>query len=516
MIKANSFNKQDNDAQLKKVLHAAINEITSVLGADKASLFLLDGAQNILVLDSSFNEHTLNLRGLRLPIGEGVAGKVAFNKTPVLVKDIKSDSRFECNGYRKYHTDSFISIPLMTSRGLIAVISVSDKHDRKPFEAKDLEYAISICKIATMVLDNSFVCEHIKECQEIPSEENVNLKYQLQDPDRDSFYDMVGKSPAMQKIYNLIETICTTRATVLVYGESGTGKRMIAHALHNFNEQERVKPFVEVSCGALSETLLESELFGHVKGSFTGAFKDRVGRFEMADGGTIFLDEIDAFSPLLQVKLLRVLQDGEFERVGETKTSKVNVRVIAATNQNLQELILKGKFREDLYYRLNIICIDIPPLRKRKEDISILAEHFIKKHSVHTGQKINGISKEAHSVLLNYNWPGNIRELENVIERAVILTRSNLIMPQDFPERLDHQKPIVNNKDHDQNHLNLKDALQSPEKDFIVKTLESVKWNRTQAAKALGVERTTLYKKMRKFGLLKDDSLFLSLPSESR
>jgi len=307
----------------------------------------------------------------------------------------------------------------------------------------------------------------------------------------------------MQKIYTLIEAIATTRATVLIHGESGTGKRLIAHAIHKYNEKERGKPFVEVSCGALTETLLESELFGHVKGAFTGAIKDRMGRFELADGGSIFLDEIDAFSPALQVKLLRVLQEGEFERVGDTKTVKVDVRVIAATNQNLQDLITHGKFRKDLFYRLNIISIEIPPLRERKTDIPLLIEDFIKKHSKHMSKKIEGISKEALSILMDYNWPGNVRELENVIERAVILSKETIITPLDFPEFLN-----IKTKDESSDKaLGLKDALKSPEKVLILKALESVSWNRNEAAKALGINRTTLYKKMHRYGLLKVNQL---------
>jgi len=332
-------------------------------------------------------------------------------------------------------------------------------------------------------------------------EENTRLKQELSATKRDRFHDMVGKDDKMQKIYTLIEAIASTRATVLIHGESGTGKRLIAHAIHKYNEQERGKPFVEVSCGALTETLLESELFGHVKGSFTGAIKDRVGRFELADGGTIFLDEIDAFSPALQVKLLRVLQDGEFERVGDTKTFKVDVRVIAATNQNLEELITQGKFRKDLFYRLNVISIEVPPLRDRKIDIPLLIEDFIKKHTRHTNRNIVGLSDEAAAILMNYNWPGNIRELENVIERSVILSKGMVITPDAFPEFLDRAKTVdeiaISN-----GSLNLKDALKSPEKDLILKTLNSVNGNKSEAASLLGINRTTLYKKMLKLGLL--------------
>ncbi|MFH1355396.1 MAG: sigma-54 dependent transcriptional regulator [Candidatus Omnitrophota bacterium] len=335
------------------------------------------------------------------------------------------------------------------------------------------------------------------------TKENIKLKEQLSSKERTRFYNIVGKDEKMQKIYNLIDAITATRATVLIHGESGTGKRLIAEAVHHYNEQERGKPFVEVSCGALTETLLESELFGHAKGAFTGAIRDNIGRFELADGGSIFLDEIDAFSPALQVKLLRVLQEGEFERVGDTKTMKVDVRVIAATNQDLQELIKKGKFRTDLYYRLNIIAIELPPLRERKGDIPLLVDNFIKRHTQHLKKKINSISKEAITILMNYNWPGNIRELENIIERAIILSKGSSIIPDDLPEFLsnapsDHK---ILNAD---GELRLKDALESPEKVLILKALNSMNWSRNEAAKILGINRTTLYKKMQKYGLLKN------------
>ncbi|MFH1413947.1 MAG: sigma-54 dependent transcriptional regulator [Candidatus Omnitrophota bacterium] len=335
------------------------------------------------------------------------------------------------------------------------------------------------------------------------TKENIKLKEQLSNKERIRFYNIVGKDEKMQKIYNLIDAITATRATVLIHGESGTGKRLIAEAVHHYNEQERGKPFVEVSCGALTETLLESELFGHAKGAFTGAIRDNIGRFELADGGSIFLDEIDAFSPALQVKLLRVLQEGEFERVGDTKTMKVDVRVIAATNQDLQELIKKGKFRTDLYYRLNIIAIELPPLRERKGDIPLLVDNFIKRHTQHLKKKITSISKEAITILMNYNWPGNIRELENVIERAIILSKGSSIVPEDLPEFLSSMpsdQKILNAD----GELRLKDALESPEKGLILKALNSVNWSRNEAAKILGINRTTLYKKMQKYGLLKN------------
>lgn len=332
--------------------------------------------------------------------------------------------------------------------------------------------------------------------------ENLSLKAQLSASKKERFYNIVGKSQKMQKIYTLIEAIANTRATVLIYGESGTGKRLIAHAIHKCNELEREKPFIEVSCGALTETLLESELFGHAKGAFTGAIKDKIGRFELADGGSIFLDEIDAFSPNLQVKLLRVLQEGEFERVGDTKTLKVDVRVIAATNQNLEELIAQGKFRKDLYYRLNIICIELPPLRERKEDIPLLVQDFINKHTKHINKKIDQVSEEAYEVLARYDWPGNIRELENVIERATILSKEHIVGPTDLPDYLVAAQASAESSGQDADKLGLKEALMNPEKELIMKALSAVDWNRNEASRTLGINRTTLYKKMVKYGLL--------------
>jgi DNA-binding NtrC family response regulator len=354
------------------------------------------------------------------------------------------------------------------------------------------------------IVDNEIklVIERLIQQKQL-QEENIKLKEQLAVTQRQRFHNIVGKDEKMQKIYTLIEAIATTRATVLIHGESGTGKRLIAHAIHKYNEEERDKPFIEVSCGALTETLLESELFGHVRGAFTGAIKDKPGRFSLANGGSIFLDEIDAFTPALQVKLLRVLQEGEFERVGDNKTAKVDVRVIAATNQDLEQLIAQGKFRKDLFYRLNIISIEIPPLRERKQDVPLLVDDFIKKHSRHIRKKIEGVSSQAMETLMAYSWPGNIRELENVIERAIILTKGPAIVPEDLPDSLNHRKEkealLEGN-----NLLKLKEALKDPEKELILKALESVNWNRNEAAKILGINRTTLYKKMHKLGLLKN------------
>ena len=323
----------------------------------------------------------------------------------------------------------------------------------------------------------------------------------------DPFAGIVGTHPSINRIIEMIRSIAPSSATILLEGESGTGKRVIAHAIHHADPKRRTQPFIEVSCGALPETLLESELFGHVRGAFTGAIRDKQGRFELADGGTILLDEIDAFSPALQVKLLRVLQERVFERVGDTRVMRVDVRIIAATNQHLPTLVKQGTFREDLYYRLNVIAMRLPSLRERASDLPVLIEHFIKRSSRATGKAVTGIAEEALQRLSRYAWPGNVRQLENVIERAVILTRHAKIGLEDLPDDLVDAPAASNGSDGEsqprlpQQGPALKEALKHPERELILKVLAEVRWNRSEAAKRLGIHRSTLYHKLRKLSL---------------
>jgi transcriptional regulator with PAS, ATPase and Fis domain len=301
----------------------------------------------------------------------------------------------------------------------------------------------------------------------------------------------------MQKIYQIIDSVANTNATILITGESGTGKGLVAKAIHENDPNRKNNPFVEVSCGALSETLLESELFGHIKGAFTGAIKDKEGRFELAKGGTIFLDEIDVFSPALQVKLLRVLQDGVFERVGDTRTRKTDARIIVATNQDLTDLVAKGQFREDLYYRINVISIKLPPLRERNGDINLLVKHFVEFYNQNNNKKITDISDEVRNLFLLYQWPGNIRELENAIEGAVIMTKGTTINKWDIPCFSKFSSPVATISP--SNGKSLKQVLEQPERNLILSILEECNWNRNKAAKKLGINRTTLYNKMKKY-----------------
>ena len=321
---------------------------------------------------------------------------------------------------------------------------------------------------------------------------------------------IIGKTPRIRLIFELIETIRDTDSTVLITGESGTGKGLFARAIHDLSPR-RDRPFVKVTCAALSENLLESELFGHVKGAFTGAVADKVGRFEAADGGTIFLDEIGDVSPPLQVRLLRVLQEREFERVGSSRTQTVDVRVIAATNRDLKELMRAGRFREDLFYRLHVIPVAIPPLRARKEDIPLLVEHVLGHLKRRGLDRVRAVSPEAMCCLIGYPWPGNVRELENVLERGAVCARGAILSVADLSEEVrEHCRPRRGEAPLPGGGASVVPAADHPkaaprsgmeEKERILAALEAGRWNRGDAAAALGIDRSTLWRKMKRLGI---------------
>lgn len=327
--------------------------------------------------------------------------------------------------------------------------------------------------------------------------ENRYLHEQLDG--RYNFTGVSGKSVAMQQVFDMAASVAAANANVLITGESGTGKELVARSVH-YNSARLDKPFIVLNCAALPENLLESELFGHEKGAFTGATATKKGRFELADKGTLFIDEVGEMSPAAQVKLLRVLQEQEFERVGGTRTIRCDVRLVAATNRNLEDAIRDGIFREDLYYRLNVVNIHMPPLRERREDIESLARHFIAHYAADTGKNVTEISPRALSCLLAYEWPGNVRELQNVIERAVVLSKGSILTPLDFPQGLQDDSSIcvtVPGQDG-----NLTDILEDFERQLIVQTLRRHAESQTKAADVLGIKRTTLRYKMQKYGLV--------------
>lgn len=330
--------------------------------------------------------------------------------------------------------------------------------------------------------------------------ENIRLRKELNK--RHEFQDLIGKSPKIGKVIEMIRTVAPTKSTVLIKGESGTGKELVARAIHDLGPRKKC-PFIAAACGAIPESLLEAELFGYEKGAFTGAVSQHKGRIELADKSTLFLDEIGDISLKTQVNLLRFIQEREFRRVGGKDSIKVDIRIIVATNKNLEEMITNGEFREDLYYRFNVITIEVPPLRERKEDIPLLAEHFLEKFSLDTGKKIYGLSDESMRILMEYNWPGNIRQLANTIEHAIVVANELEIQVCDFPGYIvaskaeDTTKPATRETSQ---------SLEELEKECIMNTLKINNWNIRKSADILGINRVTLYNKIKKYGLKKPKS----------
>ncbi len=338
----------------------------------------------------------------------------------------------------------------------------------------------------------SIVIKKLIEHQKL-IKENIRLRKEL--TKRFKFQDLVGKSPEMLKVFEMVKTVAPTKSTILIRGESGTGKELIARAIHELSPRKN-GPFIPVACGAMPESLLEAELFGYEKGAFTGAISQYKGRIEIADKGTLFLDEIGDISPKTQVDLLRFIQEREFKRLGGKELLKVDIRIIAATNKNLEEMVKNGTFRDDLYYRLNVITIELPPLRKRKQDLPILIEHFLDKYRLETGKQVETISTKAMELLMEYDWPGNVRELENVIEHSVVICNTKEITIEDLPASI-ARKALI------QTSLKSMMSLEDIEKEHILNILNANAWNIKRCAEILKINRLTLYKKIKEYDLKK-------------
>lgn len=403
-----------NNIDLENSLKKALKVLKDKLDLQKCVIYTLE--DNILEVFSSIDFNKMQENLARYKIGEGATGLAAKTKEPVVITNVHTDVVFlNKSGNKDSNTVSYIAVPMLINERVVGVLAVSLVKSTKI----GLEDTVRILTIIS-----SLFAQAINSFKTIESEreklKDLKLYYKMEwDAKVHNFGDIVGESPKMQDVYKVIERIASTNVTVLVRGETGTGKELIAAAIHK-RSQRASEPFVKINCAAITETLLESELFGHEKGAFTDAKEMRKGRFELADKGTLFLDEIGDISPNLQVKLLRVLQEREFERVGGSKTIKINVRLVAATNRNLEKMVEEGKFREDLYYRLNVIPINLPPLRARGDDIKLLVNFFLET-AIKNHKREVIITPQAMDALCAYPWPGNIRELQNTIERIVLM-----------------------------------------------------------------------------------------------
>ena len=445
-------------------------------------------------------KHTDNA-ALRFPDDKGVAGWVRENNCAAVINDVSADNRFFSGMDAKGHfnTRSMICVPLKTRKGFLGVLYALNKINGQFSEREEKILEILSGTIAVSI-ENARLYGELKDHVHSLEREKRLLLCQAQA--RSGFKEIIGSSLPMRRMFELIEKVIDTPTTVLIQGETGTGKELIAKVIH-YNGPLKNRPFVAENCGALPEQLLESELFGHVRGAFTGAVTNKKGLFEIADGGTIFLDEVGEMSPHMQVKLLRVLQEGQFRPVGGSHTRQVNVRVIASTNRNLAEEIRKGNFREDLYYRINVFQITCPPLRERKEDILFLANHFLEKFAGKTGRPVPELSPQALNLLMRFDWPGNVRELENEMERALTMAcRGKIILKEFLSDKISGaQLEGKAGGDPAESCRTLKDAIQLVEARLIREALAATGGNRSRTAKSLGISRQGLLNKIAAYNI---------------
>jgi Nif-specific regulatory protein len=484
----------DSSMDLHKVLGPAMEAIHRHMGMFRGTITLLNRETGEISIEAAYGLSPSEQRRGTYQLGEGVTGRVVAEGRPAVVPRVSEEPRFLDKTGSLKDLDrsevSFICVPIKLENETIGTLGAN-----RLFTGDiSLEEDVRLLRIiASMISRAVRLRQQAQEERQRLIEERARLREELKERFRPA--NIIGRSKAMQHVYDLIAQVAHSDTTVLLGGESGVGKELVAHAIH-YNSRRADGPFVKVSCAALPESIIESELFGHEKGAFTGATQQRPGRFERADGGTLFLDEVGDLSPATQVRLLRVLQEREFERVGGTEPIRTDVRVIAATNRDLEAAIEKGDFRRDLYYRLNVFPIHIPPLRERRTDIMLLADHFVEKYSKRHGKNVRRISTPAIDMLTSYHWPGNVRELENCIERAVLLSEDDVIHGHHLPPTLQTAEASGTVPPGD-----LEAVLDSVEREMILEALKSSRGNMAKAARSLGITERVMGLRVKKHGI---------------
>ncbi len=484
-----------NESQeLESSITPILRTISDHLPMSQGAITLLNRDTHQIMIESSFGLSSKQRSRGTYQVGEGITGRVVKSGKPIIIADITKEKQLvNKTGHlnsRDQQQRSFLCVPVTIGNETIGTLNITTGYQGQEM-LQQTQQMLTV--IASMIARAVKVRQELRESTQRLVAENERLKRALKQrftPDR-----IVGRSQVMQEVFDLIWQVCKSEATVLIRGDSGTGKELVAQEIH-YNSLRAEKPFIKVNCAALPESVIESELFGHEKGAFTGAHMHRKGRFELADEGTLFLDEIGELSPQMQVKLLRVLQEQEFERVGGTRTIKVHVRLITATNRNLEEEIARGRFREDLYYRLNVFPIHLPPLRERKSDIILLCDSFIDKYNKRNNRSIKRITSSAIDLFMSYHWPGNVRELENCIERAVLLSNDQVIHAYHLPPSLQSAESS------DTSYAKtLDDAVQELERELIADALKSSRGNRAKAARDLGISERIMGLRISKYHL---------------
>ncbi len=477
----------NSSLDLHETLNSVACQAAKVMNAEGASVLLLEDKSNKLIFKAAHGQKADELIDQIFDADLGIAGKVLRTRKPELVNDVSQNNHFldKFDTNLKFTTRNLICAPMIYQAKPVGVLEVLNSANKNGFSEADLELLEIFANLASIGTVNAQRYEGLKR-------QNQGLLI-----DKKTSTKIIGAEGPLSDVLSLVNKVAHTNATVLLLGETGTGKELIARMIHEQSPRSQF-PFVAINCAALPENLLESELFGHEKGSFTGAIEKKLGRFELAEGGTIFLDEVGELSASIQVKLLRVLQEKEFIRVGGSKTILTNVRIIAATNRDLKQAMNEKKFREDLYYRLNVFPIFLPPLRERRDNIPELVNYYINRIAVDLKIVIPSISREPMNALVNYSWPGNIRELQNVIERAVLLSGGGEITNDELPKEVTGAGNTEGTPQISQNT-----TLPEQEKLLILQALQKNNWNQTKAASELGISRDNIRYRIKKFGLKK-------------